>query len=67
MLLEHGKKKGVFGGFTDNYIRVEVSAPTPLPKRGENFFQDNEIVNVRLTGWNEKGDALMGELNILLP
>ena len=64
VLLEHGKKKGVFGGFTDNYIRVEASPPTPLPKRGENFLQDNEIVNVRLTGWNEKGDALMGELNI---
>ena len=52
VLLEHGRRKGVMGGFTDNYIRVEVN----------DSHLDNTIVNIRLTGWNEKGDALVGEL-----
>ena len=53
VLLEHGKKKGVLGGFTDNYIRVEWHSPQQ--------DKDNCIVSLRLTGWNEKGDALIGE------
>jgi threonylcarbamoyladenosine tRNA methylthiotransferase MtaB len=52
VLLERGKKKGVMGGFTDNYIKVELTSSQ----------LDNTIVNVRLGDWNEKGDALMGEL-----
>ena len=40
-------------GFTDNYIRVEV------PNRPD---LDNRIVQVKLGGLNEAGDALVGEL-----
>ena len=60
VLLEHGKK-GVLGGFTDNYIRVSTS---PCPSQGGGMHADNEIVPVLLTGWNEAGDALTGELII---
>lgn len=60
VLLEHGKK-GVLGGFTDNYIRVTIS---PCPSQGGGMHADNEIVPVLLTGWNEAGDALTGELII---
>ena len=60
VLLEHGKK-GVLGGFTDNYIRVTTS---PCPSQGGGMHADNEIVPVLLTGWNEAGDALTGELII---
>lgn len=60
VLLEHGKK-GVLGGFTDNYIRVTTS---PNPSIGRVMPTDNEIVPVLLTGWNEAGDALTGELII---
>jgi len=57
VLLEHGKK-GVIGGFTDNYIRVTTSS-FPL---GGTMPADNVIVPMLLTGWNEAGDALTGEL-----
>lgn len=60
VLLEHGKK-GVLGGFTDNYIRVTTS---PCPSQGGGMHADNEIVPVLLTGWNEAGDALTGEFII---
>lgn len=60
VLLEHGKK-GVLGGFTDNYIRVTTS---PCPSQVGGMHADNEIVPVLLTGWNEAGDALTGELII---
>lgn len=60
VLLEHGKK-GVLGGFTDNYIRVTTS---PCPSQTGGMHADNEIVPVLLTGWNEAGDALTGELII---
>lgn len=53
VLLEHGKRKGVTGGFTDNYIRVTCNAAV--------HDRDNQIVNVRLTGWNADETALMGE------
>ena len=52
VLLEHTKRKGVMSGFTDNYIKVELA----------NSQLDNTIVNVRLGDWNDKGDALIGEL-----
>lgn len=48
VLLEHGRKGGVQNGFTDNYIKVEVKAQGG----------DNQIVNVRLDGWNTKRTAL---------
>ena len=53
VLLEHAPKGRQMHGFTDNYIRVE------LPNREE---LNNQIVSVRLGGWNTKGDALKGEL-----
>lgn len=62
VLLEHGKRKGILGGFTDNYIRIEASPLTNLNENGKCPLQDNEIVNIHLTGWNEKGDALVGEI-----
>ncbi|MBQ6188566.1 MAG: tRNA (N(6)-L-threonylcarbamoyladenosine(37)-C(2))-methylthiotransferase MtaB [Bacteroidaceae bacterium] len=60
VLLEHGKK-GVLGGFTDNYIRVTISS---CPFQVGGMHADNEIVPMLLTGWNEAGDALTGELII---
>ena len=61
VLLEHSREVGVFHGFTDNYIRVEINSKFII-----NSFRalDNTIVNVRLGGWNEKGDALAGDLII---
>lgn len=60
VLLERGKKKGTMGGFTDNYVRVDTS-PNPS-QGGEALLRDNIVVPMRLMGWNEKGDALVGEL-----
>ena len=54
VLLEHASpRKPMMNGFTDNYIRVEV------PNRPE---WDNQIVQVQLGGFNQEGDALMGEI-----
>lgn len=52
VLLEHGRKGGVQTGFTDNYIKVEVKTQG----------SDNQIVNVRLEGWNAKRTALKGSI-----
>ncbi len=51
VLLEHSRKQGFRSGFTDNYIKVEVASDL-----------DNEIVNVRLDGWNKDKTALMATL-----
>lgn len=54
VLLEHASpRKPFMNGFTDNYIRVEV------PNQPD---KDNQIVQVKLGGFNEEGDALRGEL-----
>jgi threonylcarbamoyladenosine tRNA methylthiotransferase MtaB len=53
VLLEKPKAGQPFHGFTDNYIRVEVSDPRA---------QDNALVRVRLGDFNEEGTALMGEM-----
>ncbi|MCH5175335.1 MAG: tRNA (N(6)-L-threonylcarbamoyladenosine(37)-C(2))-methylthiotransferase MtaB [Prevotellaceae bacterium] len=54
VLLEHSSaRKPIMNGFTDNYIRVEV------PNAPE---MDNRIVGVKLGGFNNKGDALCGNL-----
>lgn len=54
VLLEHSRKPGVVHGFTDNYIRVEIECDASQP--------DNIIVPVRLGGWNQAHDALLGEI-----
>ena len=53
VLLEKPKAGQPFHGFTDNYIRVEVS---------DSRAQDNTMVRVRLGGFNEEGTALLGEI-----
>ncbi|MCR4922069.1 MAG: tRNA (N(6)-L-threonylcarbamoyladenosine(37)-C(2))-methylthiotransferase MtaB [Bacteroidaceae bacterium] len=50
VLLEHSHTPGIMHGFTDNYIRTEVTV-------GE-AQKDNRIVTVRLGEWNAAGDAL---------
>ncbi|MBQ8051809.1 MAG: tRNA (N(6)-L-threonylcarbamoyladenosine(37)-C(2))-methylthiotransferase MtaB [Bacteroidaceae bacterium] len=52
VLLEHSKRKGMLSGFTDNYIKVELCST----------IRDNQIVQVRLTGWNADETALTGEI-----
>lgn len=47
-------------GFTDNYIRAEISLPL-----GERLVGANTIVPIRLGEWNEKRDALVGTLSLL--
>ena len=49
VLLEHAKRQKPMNGFTDNYIRVEYPDTPSL---------DNHIVTLRLTGFNDTGDAL---------
>lgn len=51
VLLEHGRRRGIRTGFTDNYIKVEVKSDL-----------DNELVNVRLGGWNTDKTALTGSI-----
>ena len=49
-----GEKSRVLHGFTDNYIRVEVSHMGGL---------EGSIVPIRLGEWNEARDKLTGEIN----
>lgn len=58
VLLEHSKSKRTMHGFTDNYIRVEIT----LPDGTSSDMVDNTIVDVRLGGWNEDGTALKGTM-----
>lgn len=53
VLLEHPKSGMPMHGFTPNYIRVEVEADHRL---------DNQVVSVRLGGFNADGTALCGEI-----
>lgn len=53
VLLERAKPGAPMHGFTPNYIRVEVPHDDEL---------DNRVVNIRLTGFNEDGTALRGEI-----
>ncbi len=52
-LLEHAKAGHPMSGFTDNYIRIQVDAPTQL---------DNTIVNVRLDAVTDDGEAMRATL-----
>lgn len=47
----------IMSGFTDNYIRVDVSLPIESEQ-----MKANDIVQVRLGDWNESKDALIGEI-----
>ena len=58
VLLEHSKSKRTMHGFTDNYIRVEIT----LPDGTSCEMVDNTIVDVRLGEWNEDGTALKGTM-----
>ena len=54
MLVEHSKKKGVYYGFTDNYIKVEIHT--------DDANLDGQIVDVHLGQWNEQRSALLAEV-----
>lgn len=54
VLLERPKPNASMHGFTPNYIRVEVPY---------NEILDNQVVSVRLGGFNEDGTALLGAIN----
>lgn len=53
VLLEKTKTEGLMHGFTDNYIRVEITSATHC---------DNEMVTVRLGDFNAEGNALCGTI-----
>lgn len=53
ILVEKPRRGMPAHGFTPNYIRVEMDSSK---------VRENEIVNVRLGGFNEAGDALIGTL-----
>ena len=53
VLLERPKAGHPFHGFTDNYIRVEVSDPAA---------RDNALVRVKLGEFNEDRTALVAEI-----
>ena len=53
VLLERSRPGRPMGGFTDNYLRVEVDAGPEL---------DNKVRNVRLTGLMDDGETMTGVL-----
>lgn len=53
VLVEHPKRGCMPHGFTENYIRVELDAKPS---------QINQILRVRLSGFNDKGDALTASI-----
>lgn len=52
VLLEHSRRRGIYNGFTDNYIKVEYRSSESL---------DNCLMPLRLVGWNEDHSALIAE------
>ena len=53
VLMEKSKSGTPMHGFTDNYVRVELPHDNSL---------DNQLLRVRMDGFNEDGTALMGTL-----
>ena len=53
VLMEKSKAGTPMHGFSDNYVRVELPHDNSL---------DNQLLRVRMGGFNEDGTALMGEL-----
>ena len=49
VLLEHSRKESLMGGFTDNYLRVEVAMPPTL---------DNTIAHLRLDSLKDDGETI---------
>ncbi len=49
VLLEHSRTRGLYNGFTDNYIKVEYHGADC----------DNKILPLRLVGWNADESALV--------
>ena len=49
VLLEHSRTRGLYNGFTDNYIKVEYHGADC----------DNKILPLRLVGWNTDESALV--------
>ncbi len=56
VLMEKAPKGRAMHGFTDNYVRVEIPADLARDE------YDNEILKVRLGGFNSDNTALMAEL-----
>ncbi|TGX83367.1 tRNA (N(6)-L-threonylcarbamoyladenosine(37)-C(2))-methylthiotransferase MtaB [Palleniella muris] len=56
VLMEKAPKGRAMHGFTDNYVRVEIPAGIAKDE------YDNEILKVRLSGFNSDKTALMAEL-----
>lgn len=54
VLLEHPKPGQPFHGFTENYVRVEVAEA--------DSGMDNQLVRVRMVGFNEDKTALKAEI-----
>ena len=52
-LLEHSKPGHPMGGFTDNYLRIQVDAPAEL---------DNTVVDVRLDRLDDSGEFIHATL-----
>lgn len=51
VLLEHSRTRGLYNGFTDNYIKVEY--------KGQDC--DNHLLPLRLIGWNVDKTALIAQ------
>ena len=56
VLLEHSRTRGVYNGFTDNYIKVEYASAAPVSGL------DNHLLPLRLMGWNADGTALVAQV-----
>ena len=53
VLMEKSKAGTPMHGFTDNYVRVELPHDNSL---------DNQLLRVRMGGFNEDGTALLGTI-----
>ncbi len=51
VLLEHSRTRGLYNGFTDNYIKVAFQASSSS--------LDNQLLSLRLMGWNDDNTALV--------
>ncbi len=55
VLWEHSKDGSTLHGFTDNYIRVALTAPHPMAA-------DNQLTRIQLGNFTENGECLSGEI-----